>query len=43
MDAGPVLQKDVSTALSKILIPLECGYMDEFVGVEDDLQVGVEN
>ena len=43
MDAGAVLQKNVSTALSQILSSLECNQVDELAGVEDDLQIGVAN
>ena len=43
MDAGSVLQEDVLTALSKALSQLECHQVDELAGVEDDLQIGVEN
>ena len=43
MDAGPVLQENVSTTLGKALSQLECSQVDELAGVEDDLQVGGAN
>ena len=43
MDAGSVLQKDVSTALKKAITQLECSQVDELAGGEDDLQLGMAN
>ena len=43
MDAGPVIQENVSKTLNKALSQLICSQVDELAGVEDDLQVGVAN
>ena len=43
MDAGPVLQENVSTINIVLVHRLECSQVDELAGVEDDLQVGGAN
>ena len=43
MDAGPILQENVSAAFTVLVHQLGCSQVDELAGVEDDLQVGVAN
>ena len=43
MDAGPVLQENVSTIFIVRVDQLECSQMDELAGVEDDLRVAIAN
>ena len=41
MDALPLLQENVLKPFGGRGHQLECGQVDELIGVEDDLQVGV--
>ena len=41
MDAGPVLQENVSNTCREILFPLKCSPMHGLADVENDLQNGV--
>ena len=43
MDAGPVLQENVSKTIRGLEHQLEDSQGNELAGVEDDLQVGVAN
>ena len=43
MDAGPVLQENVSTTNIKAFLSLKYSQMDELTGVEDDVQIGGAN
>ena len=43
MDAGPVLQQNVSTTFRGLGHQQKCSQVDGLTGVEDDLQVGVAN
>ena len=43
MDAGSILQENVSTTLFNAFSQLECCQVDELACIEDDLQVVVAN
>ena len=43
MDAGPVLQENVSTTFIVLVHQLKCCQVDGLAGAEDDLQIGVAN